>query len=53
MAKIFVIRIEDTDFDEIREQYGKGVLQETDDEQVIKDFMAGNGIKHPKAWQIK
>ncbi len=53
MAKIFMIRIEDTDFDEIREQYGKESLQATDDEQAIKDFMVDKGINGIQVWQIK
>jgi len=53
MAKIFMVRIEDVDFDEIREKYGKESLQATDDEQAMKDFLVESGISEAQAWQIK
>jgi hypothetical protein len=53
MAKIFMIRIEDEDFAEVREKYGKESLQATDDEQAMQDFMANNGISKAQVWQVK
>jgi hypothetical protein len=54
MAKIFMVRIEDNDFDAVREQYMTESLQGTDDEQVMKDFMkAKKGVRDVQVWQVK
>ena len=44
MAKIFIVRIEDGDFDALRQKYGKESLQGTDDEQAMEDFMKEKGV---------
>ncbi len=54
MAKIFIVRIEEHDFDEIREKYMTESRQGTDDEQVMKDFIkAKKGVRDVQVWQVK
>jgi hypothetical protein len=54
MAKIFIVRIEDDDFDAVREKYMTESRQGTDDEQVMKDFMkAKKGVRDIEVWQVK
>ena len=53
MAKIFMVRIEDDDFDAVRDAYMKESRQGTDDEQVMRDFMkAKKGVRDVQVWQI-
>ena len=54
MAKIFIIRIEDNDFDAVRDGFMKESRQGTDDEQVMRDFMkAKKGVRDVQVWQVK
>jgi len=54
MAKIFIVRIEDDDFDAVREKYMTESRQGTDDEQVMKDFMkTKKGVHDVQVWQVK
>ena len=54
MAKIFVVRIEDNDFDAVREKYMTESRQGTDDEQVMKDFLKDKkGVHNVQVWQVK
>jgi len=54
MAKIFLVRIEDEDFDAVREKYMKESRQGTDDEQVMKDFLKDKkGVRKAEVWQVK
>jgi hypothetical protein len=54
MAKIFMVRIEDADFDAVRDKYMKESRQGTDDEQVMKDFMKDKkGVRDVQVWQVR
>jgi hypothetical protein len=53
MARIFMVRIEDDDFDVLREKCGKESLQGTDDEQVVRDFMKTYGVSKAQVWQVR
>ena len=53
MAKIFMVRIEDDDFDLLREKCGTESLQGTDDEQVVRDFMKACGVSRAQVWQVR
>ena len=53
MARIFMVRIEDDDFDLLREKCGKESLQGTDDEQVVRDFMRTYGVTGALVWQVQ
>jgi hypothetical protein len=53
MARIFIVRIEDDDFDVLREEYGKESLQGTDDEQALTDFMKDHDVSKVQVWQVR
>ena len=54
MAKIFIVRIEDHDFDAVREKFMTESRQGRDYEQVMKAFLKDKkGVHDAQVWQVK